>query len=377
MKTYSNSINRYDEMIYSSRPVKFDEFISDKYNKVHIELFNAALQKYYDSLITNLISKKFMFEFFKLVESIEYDDNFNTYSSNLYERIMSSDNYVKNIIKELSIDGVKFCKYLLKLTNTFIENIKTTIDNNEVLVTLIEELIKATDISDFRIIYYNSSTYLAAEDDSNNFDGEEFLSYIITKETDNDINTYEIIQNNFIKSENDEFVFLLESDSGTRIGYNINGEFIILLDDAKYNDEAFKSFNFFNYMSKTNKNILHLFKEYTLSLYKSNHRVIEIKNTEYWMPSSIVIISNVHPYTKQTISLAKYWNYIQEKDNLNISNIKLTDYQVNDAELLEMNYVRGVAMMRSKLNDMTFEVPFDYLNSSIDVSEEMSMDLIN
>lgn len=378
MKTYSNIINRYDEMIYHSRPVKFDEFISDKYNKVHVELFNAALNKYYDSLISKLINNKFMFEFFKLVELTEYDDNFETYSNNFYEKVMSSDNYVKNTIKELSIDGVSFCKYLLNLTNTFIDNIKNTIDNNEVLITLIEELVKATDISDFRIIYCDKATYLEAEDDDvDNFGGEMFLSYIIRKESDSDISTYEVIQKNFIKSESDEFVFLLESASGTRIEYNINGEFVILLDNAKYNDEAFKHFNFFNYISKTNKNILYLFKEYTLSLYKNNHRIIEIKNNEYWMPSSIVIISNVHPYTKQTISLAKYWNYIQGKNNLNISDIKLTDYQINDAELIEMNYVRGVATMRSKLNDMIFEVPFEYLNSSVNVSEEMSMDLIN
>ena len=40
---YGNIITNYNDMIYRSHPVKFDEFMSDKYNKVHIELFNDAL----------------------------------------------------------------------------------------------------------------------------------------------------------------------------------------------------------------------------------------------------------------------------------------------------------------------------------------------
>lgn len=381
MKTiYNNVINRYDEMIYNSRPVKFDEFISDKYNKIHVELFNSALNNYYNSLIDNAIDKKFIFEFLRLIESTEYDADYDKYYENFYNLIMSStNNYIYKITKELSIDYNTFFKELFMVTNNFIDDIKDTIESNEILVSIINELIKRTDISDFRIVYYDRATYLAAEEDQQDSlrFGDEFLSYILTQESNGDINVFKTIQKNLIKTEDDQYVFIFENSTGIRIEYNISGEFVILLDTAKYNDDALKNFNFFNYMTNTNKSILSQFKEYAMSLYKKNHKIVEIKNSEYWMPSSIVIISNVSPYVKRTLSLEKYWNNLQSKDEYNISDIKLTDYQVNDSELIELNYVKGIAKMRSKQNDMIFEVPFEYLNRNIDVSDEMSLSLIN
>ena len=375
MKTISNNdlinnaINRYDEMIYQSRPVKFDEFISDKYNKVHVELFNDALNKYYNSLVLNLINHKFMFEFFKLFENT-YDDDYNIFYNNFYQNVLLSD-YIKNIIKQLSIDETKLYKYLFDLTNEFIDNIKHTIIDNDVLLDSVNNIIKTLSyIGDFRIIYLNNAIFLEAENENEIFN-HEFTSYIVKYESDDNI--YTIVEENFFMTENEDYVFILENENGINLAYNKYGEFILMLDDAKYNPNI--NFSIFDYMDQSNKSILKLFREYVLSLYKSNHKVIEIKNDEYWMPSSIIIISNVSPYTKKVESLEKYWNNIQSKDDLNVSDIKLTDYDINDAEIIDINYVSGKAQLRSKLNDMKFEVPFEYINKNLDVNEKMILNL--
>jgi hypothetical protein len=375
MKTISNNdlinnaINRYDEMIYQSRPVKFDEFISDKYNKVHVELFNDALNKYYNSLVLNLINHKFMFEFFKLFENTYNEDPIIFYD-NFYQNILLS-NYIRTTVKQLSIDENKLYKYLFDLTNEFIDNIKHTIIDNDVLLDSVNNIIKTLSyIGDFRIIYLNNAIFLEAENENEIFN-HEFASYIVKYESDD--NTYTIVEENFFMTENEDYVFILENENGVNLAYNKYGEFILMLDDAKYNPNI--TFNIFNYLDQSNKSILKLFREYVLSLYKINHKVIEIKNDEYWMPSSIIIISNVSPYTKKVESLEKYWNNIQSKDDLNVSDIKLTDYDINDAEIIDINYVSGKAQLRSKLNDMKFEVPFEYINKNLDVNEKMILNL--
>ena len=87
-------------------------------------------------------------------------------------------------------------------------------------------------------------------------------------------------------------------------------------------------------------------------------------------------MSNVHPYTKEVVDLSDYWNYNQSKEDYNISDIKLTDTEIQDAELLEINYIQGTAKMRSKTTDIEFTIPVSYLNQDTSVSEDLSIDLI-
>jgi hypothetical protein len=378
-EVYSN-ISRYDEMIYESRPVSFDEYMSDKYNKVHIELFNDALKKFYDDLIGNLINKRFMFEFFRLLEGT-YDENEDVYFSNFYNKLINDKkNYINNVIKELGIDGTKLIKELIKISNTYINNLKTEIVNNDVLLKPVSDIFEAlssiTDINDFRIIYCDTATYLEAEN-AEGLWGHSFASYIITTNNENEYeHTVITAQKYLFMSEAENYVFLLENDSGTRIAYNIYGEFFLILDNAIYNTDNDNTFNINNYLLKSNKGILQEFKEYILSLYKVNHKVIEFKANEYWKPSGIYVISNVMPYTKKYFSLAKYWNYVQSKNDYNISDIKLTESKINDAELVELNYIKGKAKMYSKTEDIEFDVPFEYLNKDIGVSENYNLNLI-
>ena len=42
-----------------------------------------------------------------------------------------------------------------------------------------------------------------------------------------------------------------------------------------------------------------------------------------------------------------------------------------DSELIELNYVNGKAKVQSRTNDTTYEVPFKYLDETVNVSDEM------
>ena len=383
----NNSISRYDEMIYPSRPVKFDEFMTDKYNKIHVELFNDALAKYYDDIISKLINSQFMFEFFRLMENIDYDkDNIEESYQIFYNRLYSiegnyKNNYIKEIIKKLSIDGDLISRTLFDLTNECLDTIKQTIIDNEVLVdndslnNIIKDLLS---IGDFRIVYLDKATFLESEtrDDTiyEPFElyGHEYLSQVISYESDE--SRYEIIQEKFFMSENDDYIFILETESGIRIAYNIKGEFLLILDSSKYNN--YSNFDFPLYIDKKNKGLLNDFKNEVLKLYKTNHKIIEIKDDEYWKPSSILIISNVTPYVKSIVNLDKYWNDIQSMNDFNISDIKLTKELINDAELLYIDYIKGICKMYSKKEDLEFDVPFEYIDKDISVDESYSLNLI-
>lgn len=41
-----NQVNKYDSLIYESGPISVTDYVANKYDKVHAQLYNNALQKY-------------------------------------------------------------------------------------------------------------------------------------------------------------------------------------------------------------------------------------------------------------------------------------------------------------------------------------------
>lgn len=363
MKSITSAITSYNNIMYNSRPATYHEYISDKYNKIHTELYNDALKKYYNILVNDIISPYFIFIFLKMMTNINGEENFDEF----YNKILNfKDNTILTSLNILSINNEEYCRTMFDKVSEYILNLKNTIVTGKNNMSVLEGITNIANISDFRIIYVNNSEYLAAETDSEDEDetwGQEFY-----------VSNNDIMMRKFIMSElddnDDKFLILLETDHGVRIGYNIKGEFLLILDSAKYNSVDLHYF-INHYIQISNKNMASDFKNVALDLYKQYHKILEIKNTEYWMASSIISISSVKPFNKTIVDLSPYWNYTQDMSECNINDIKMSNENINDAEILELNYIRGKAKVRSKSSDIEFEVPFNYLNEDVEVNEDL------
>lgn len=369
MKTYGNIVTRYDDMLYDSRPVQFNEFISDKYNNVHNELYNDAINKFLNEYINEFIDSKFIYSFFRLMEN--KSDSIET----LYAayQLLDNDNPVKKTIEKLSINAYEFLEIIFNKTSEILDALKETIINYNV----IDHISNENDINDFRIIYSINNTYLKQEDDDP-IDGDsqiQFYTYTKSTETDSDISIYHITTEYMFLSELEDYVIILEAENGTRITYNIFGDWLLILDGNIFSQEYLEQhdFSIVNHINNENSRLIQFIKDTAIEQYENHHKIVEIKNDEYWQPSSIISISDVRPYKKETIDLSPYWNMNQGYEDLTVYDVKVTNENINDSELVDINYINGKATIRSRQSDVEYKVPFKYLNGDIDVSDEMTL----
>lgn len=141
----------------------------------------------------------------------------------------------------------------------------------------------------------------------------------------------------------------------------------------KYNDIHLQLYNDALYKFLKNLQYEKDFYNWNDEEIKNNIKIIEIKNKEYWKPSSIIIIKKVYPYTKHKYDLSKYWNNYQKKDEKNIDDLKILDEKLLAPEILNLDYIRGKAKMECRQQGVEFEVDFDYIKEDTLVSEEYSL----
>lgn len=309
MKHYE-SISNYNDMLYDSRPVTINEYLSDKYNIIHKELFNDALNKYIDQYISKFINYNFLY--------------------NIYSVFANNTDYI-DILKNLEEDSLIYKslynaeinqKYLLdvaEILNTYIDTIIDYLINND-MVTLNNDMLKLTtnDIWDFRKHKNNIGNIIKVYFDDNG----------------------KIVVN---VCENSRFI---SND---------------IIDDLE------------EQLDIINTKIINDIRLKALEYFKKSHRIIEIKNIEYWMPSEVIIIHNSKPFTKNKIDLTKYWNNYQKLEDYDISKLKISNENILDSEVTYLDYIKGTAHMFSKSSDISYEVPFKYLNENSNVSEDMKL----
>ena len=349
----ANRIQRYDDMLYDSRPVKFTDFISNKYNIVHRKIYLYALNKYIKSYINEMISSEFLYLLFDAMSNISRTED-------IYDEIMSNDMYklLHDNINKLNIDDEEYVKRVIDIVITALTSVKQSIYNLD-----ISSLSNIADISDF-ILEYSDRTYLFTETGENN-----------------EV-TYQVIDGTFIGSEKEsdenneynidnDFIILLESDEYNKIhiGYNRDGKWYVKIDIDIPNFEQ----QIENLVSQANDNCVYNIRELCKKYFTKSHKFIEIKNSEYWLPSLVVIIAKRRPYTKTNVDLTPYWNWYQAKFDKHIHNIKLTEDVLYDSELVALNYVRGFATFRTKIDGITFDVDFDFITSGVRISDELSL----
>ena len=366
MKRYGNIVKSYDDMLYDSRPVQFNEFMSNKYNIIHNELYNDALNKFCNDVVNNSMTYEFVYEFYKLMEGNElvFDTIYDEYNKS------NDDNIVKNTLSSISIDSYNFLKDIFNFVSEKIDLIKNTItDDNGISHINIDKKY----INDFRIMYLENNVYLRQEsDEQKNDDSEDAVFDVFHYSFDSELNTYTYTEEYLFMSEMKDYVILLEDVAGNTIYFNKYGELMLLIEDVKFNSEESK-FKIINFINDQNEKIFDFVKSRCLYYFNKNHRILEIKNNEYWQPSSIMTISNVSPYKKNIYDLSKYWNMNQEYSDANIEELKIINENIKDAKLVSINYVNGTAKFVSKINDLDFTVPFKYLNDETIVSDEMKL----
>lgn len=386
MNEYSNTIHRYDSLLYESRPASLNELLNNKYNNIHNELYNDALNKYIYEIIEKYINYDFIYEFYQKISGLENLDNeeinFDTFWSH-YEKIYKLKEYndiIKNTLDILSIDHKLCLKLLYNITVEKLNEVKSKFieygeNEDGEIISIIDGLSKISDISDFRFAYSENVKFISLELSPN----------VITIDNNNIINLSNYLigseeidyenDNNSTNNEHNKYIIICESENGIRIGYNRLGEWILIVDDNTKFRNIKNISNIKNHINKyiniKSKNIHYLYKDIICKLYKKYHKIVEIKQSEYWMPSSIFIINKFAPFSKITVDLSKYWNSSQNNENSKLEDLKITKDPIKDSELIELNYISGKAKIQSRTEDIIYEVPFKYLDENTNVSEDM------
>lgn len=334
----SNKIKNYNSLLYDNGPVKFSDYIVNKYNNIHNQLYNYALELYFkDYVKTEILTSAVIYDLFMLFKDSKYKINniISTYNENieLYTNLSVS-------LNKMNINNEKILNILFEITNTKIEFIKKHItDKNLIYIN------KLTDINNIYILYKNKMYSISA----NSIYKDE-----INLEKD-------IIWYN--KNENDD----------TKIGLSSTGKYyidILNINNFFYFEDKLK--DIINKKSSEFNDILYIYLKNEFNKY---HKYIEIKNTEYWKSSKVIIIGLKRPFTKNIVDLENYWNYYQKKENKKTDSYKINSKDNNyDSELKYIDYVRGKAIMETKEDGQEFEVDFDYLNEDTKISEEYSLD---
>ena len=132
---------------------------------------------------------------------------------------------------------------------------------------------------------------------------------------------------------------------------------------------------------------------------KQKYRIIDIKREIYFEPSIAKLIPKHNIDEKFNIDLTQYWNNdyivknifldyrvkpiannfaeyrfrlakdIPQQDTTDIKNACICD-----AEIIEWDYVRGRAKLRSRVWDTEFYVDYKYTNSEVKESDSLSID---
>lgn len=128
---------------------------------------------------------------------------------------------------------------------------------------------------------------------------------------------------------------------------------------------------------------------------KEKYRIIDIKREIYFEPSVAKLIPKHNIDSKKlNIDLEQYWNNdyvvknifldyrvkpiannlaeygdISRQDTMDINNAR-----IYDAEIIEWDYVRGRAKLRSRVWNIEFYIDYKYINSDVKEAESLSID---
>ena len=127
---------------------------------------------------------------------------------------------------------------------------------------------------------------------------------------------------------------------------------------------------------------------------KQKYRIIDIKREIYFEPSVAKLIPKHNIDEKLNIDLTQYWNndyivkniFLDYRDKTIANNLAeygdtyrqdtkdINNARIYDAEIIEWDYVRGRAKLRSRVWNIEFYVDYKYINSDVKEAESLSID---
>lgn len=371
----------YDKLIYNTRPVKFNDYINNKYDIVHAELYEDALQRFLHSHIYETIMgvnlynilnvfNNFLTEFnddkiddfVMYVQSQYTEDGFHIFDEEEIDNILNED------VQDHKTYFNRLVKYILESDDTI--NIRNAFDELDMNQESQENYLKYS-LFNMIVLLYSVKSNLQSKDIGQISDISDFIIkyknsiYVINEE-----------ETDFIASEqdidNDEFVFIYEDTikNDYHIGYNKEGKWIIDINKDIQIDS-----NIYDYLSvlitSTNDNLKSIMLRNLLDDFLSTHRIVEIQNEEYYKASKIIIYNKYFPFNKRIVDLTPYWNNYQFYNNKNIEDIKVTEENKNDSYITDIDYIHGKVKMYSKINDMSYDVDFDYVKNNTEIDDSI------
>lgn len=362
---------QYDNLIYTSGPNNIKNYVSNKYNIVHNQLYEDALYNYVYNFTKNQIIYNLLYNLFVIL---------NTYCIvNDLEDIININkiNTLKNntLYKIFSIEEI----YNNQLYNeTYINNLKQYIDNNEQITNVFHELninyqekydyiiyIIVNIISLIQDIKQNIQNIIYQIDISNNFS-----DFIIKYK--NNLYIIDELELTLFKTEiSDNEIFIYEDQyrSDFHLGFNKDGYFILDINpDIDINNYYDSLYYIISYVNNLLFNIL--FNDIS-NKYINSNIIIEKPNSEYYLPSSIIIYENQYPHKKKIIDLTPYWSTYNDYSNINISDIKYNNESINDAIIDNIDYVNGTVKIYSKSRNQEYIIDTKYINGDTEVDTSL------
>ena len=393
---------QYNDLIYNSGPVSVKDYVSNKYNIVHNKLYEDALHNYVYEYAKKIIMKDIFYNLFSSMNNCItlYNDEFLYEPESLILRIVNLDkiNELKNgeLYKVFKLEEIKnenlinddYINLLLDYTNSDERPYKSSFNNafkllcidkdkkyqyiNYIIVNLVSLLddvknniievqsnrfksISINNFSDF-IIRYKNSLYIVDE--------ETGLTLFNTENSSNDV-----LDVNDINYYNEIFIYEEQYKMDYHIGFNEGGYFILDIDESvdirKNYEKLYYIISYVNYL------LLNLLLELIVENYLKSNTILEKAQSEYYLPSSIIIYSNTYPHTKTLVDLSPYWSDYNDHSDIYVEDIKIINEPINDFEIEDINYIDGSMKVYSRMHDINYNIPKKYINENFKINDEL------
>jgi len=305
-------IKQYNDMVYESGPIKFNDFIHNNPNKIHVQLYNCALKKFITEyslchLVYNLniFPKSNDFDYITSEEFLQQYCKTNLFYWSLNNETVYVD-YKPNKYSLLQL------KELAQISYRHIQSVNGSFDH----------IIKNID-----------TNIIINKDYKVNNNGYEYHHYELFPNYNPDLYKY-------INTENNQS-----------------------FDLSKFLNDAIESF-------MNNVYIIERYgEEYWLPsqivIFHNGERLIDSNKNTY---DNIISQLNI---IKQTVDLSNWWNHTQDKNKYKPENIKIKQDNFTKPEVKYLDYIRGKAEFQDKSEaGYSFKGDFDVINEDTEISDE-------